>query len=156
MVDLLYLEEYDNIVTFALELIKASKSRGEGAYSERIAILHLDHANELLMKSFLRKKGFIIDFLTESEIKKGVKKEEIMEKDRTLSYVDSLKLVSKVVGFSQEKMDEIMKFHRLRNEVQHRAINLPLDKGEKIDLFLPRFKELYDLMFPEYEEHFPV
>ena len=51
--------------------------------------------------------------------------------------------------------NKILQFHRLRNEIQHRATNLPQDKGKEIEVFYPYFKELYNLMFPEFADSFP-
>ena len=152
------MEDWESMMHFAIQLIiESERYKGTGIWGERIIILHLDHANEMLMKSFLIKKGYIINYLEKEELKKGVKKEDILDKDKTMEYVDCLKLIcNKLVnGFSEDKTKKIIKFHKLRNEIQHRAINLGLNKGEEIELFYPFFKELYILMFPEYADAFP-
>ena len=151
-----HMEDGENMMYFAIQLIIESRQyRGTGIMGERVMILHLDHANELLMKSFLIKKGYIISYLEKSEVNKGIKKKYILDNEKNIDYGECLNLVCKNVDFSQDKRDVIMKFHRLRNEIQHRATNLPLDKKEKISEFYPYFKELYNLMFPEFADAFP-
>ena len=156
-----HLKDWENMMYFAIELIKESKQyKGTGIMGERIMILHLDHANELLMKSFLLEKGYVISYLDRKEAEKGIKKEEILNKDKTIDYYDCLNLVCQEINndetkFSREKQDKILNFHRLRNEIQHRAINIPQDKKEEIRLFYPYFKELYTLMFPKFADVFP-
>lgn len=151
-----HMEDWENMLHFAIELILESKRyTGTGILGERIMILHLDHANELLMKSFLLKKGYVISYLDKNKAEKGVKKEEVIDNDKTLDYPECLSIASKEVKFSKEKQDKILRFHRLRNEIQHRATNLPLNKGEEIFNFYPYFKELYEKMFPDYAIAFP-
>ncbi len=119
-------------------------------------ILHLDHANELLMKSYLIREGYIINYLDKDELKKGIKKDELLDRDKTIEYIDCLKLVCKKVNFPPEKMDKMIRFHKLRNEIQHRRLNVPLNKNEEIENFYPVFRDLYFLMFPIYAQGFPV
>ena len=156
-----HLEDGEHMMHFALALINASKlHKGTGVWGERIIILHLDHANELLMKSFLIKKGFIISYLEKDKVskKEGTKEEEFLDKSKSIDYDDCLKLVCRNLpqnAFEDDKQKKIMKFHYLRNEIQHRAINIHQDKKTEIELFYPYFKELYHLMFPEFADVFP-
>jgi len=141
---------------FAVALISQSKlHKGTGIIGERIMILHLDHANELLMKSFLLKKGYVISYLEQHEAKKGLKRKDAESKSKTLNYPDCLNLIAKKISLNVKTRNEILEFHKIRNEIQHRAIDLPLNKKEKIINFYPYFKEFYELMFPEYADDFP-
>jgi len=153
------MEDWNKMLNFALDLVLESKiSQAHTFIGERIIILHLDHAMELLMKAFLIKKGYIIEEIDNKKIKKNGIKEDtdiktLINKDKTIGYLDCLDLVSKIVNF--RKKDKIVRFHRIRNEIQHRATNLPLNKEEEISNFYPYFKELYGLMFPDFERTFP-
>lgn len=52
------MEDWKGMLNFALDLVQESKlSQAYTFIDERIAILHLDHAIELLMKAFLMKEG---------------------------------------------------------------------------------------------------
>lgn len=136
---------------FALRLIRESNKyvNYTDIMDQRIRILHLDHANELLMKSWLVENGYVISYLKESDLKKGVKQEIVLDMDRTISFEDCLNIVSSQVRLTPKKEEKIKTFHKLRNEIQHRAINLNLDKTEMIENFYPIFRELYELMYPD-------
>jgi len=58
--------------SYALKLIEESdiKNPDRNIVHDRIKILHLDHANELLMKSWLLKNGYVINLLNESAFKR--------------------------------------------------------------------------------------
>ncbi len=149
-------KDWESMLYFAIALIAESKvHKGTGFIGERIIILHLDHANELLMKSFLIKKGYTVEYLEKNEVNKGVKKEEIKSKSKTILYQDCINLVCKHITFEKEKIKKVMEFHYLRNEIQHRSLDVPLNKEEHIRLFFPLFRELFGKMFPEYEDTFP-
>ena len=151
-----HMEDWESMIHFALNLILTSEiHKGSGIFGERIIITHLDHANELLMKAFLIKKGFIISYIERNDLKKGLKEDKILDKSKTLDYPECLKLVSNQVNFNRAKQDKILEFHKLRNEIQHRSTNIPLDKKEKIRNFYPQLKEFYELMFPEFDKSFP-
>jgi hypothetical protein len=147
-------ENWRAMKDFALKLIEESNNliNRPDVIGQRIRILHLDHANELLMKSWLIKNGYVISYLKESDLKNGVKQEKILDMDRTMSYEDSLNLVSKQLRLPTEKKEKIKSFHKLRSEIQHRAINLYLDKTEMIENFYPIFRELYEKMYPDYND----
>lgn len=158
--ELEHLPDWEHMMHFAIELIIQSKQyAGAGIWGERIAILHLDHANELLMKSFLIKKGFIINYLDKDEINKGVKKEEVLDKDKTMDYKACLGLACKEIGgdsvFNKAKQEKILNFHKIRNEIQHRAVNIRQNKKSEIEIFYPCFRELYSLMFSDIAGDFP-
>lgn len=149
-------KDWESMLYFAIALISESKRhKGTGFIGERIIILHLDHANELLMKSFLINKGYTVEYLEKEEVKKGVKKEDIESKSKTIAYRDCLNLVCKHIDFDKEKKEKVMQFHKIRNEIQHRAIDIPLKKEEHIRLFYPLFQELFGKMFPEFGNVFP-
>ena len=157
--ELAHLKDWEHMMFFAIALIDQSKlHKGSGIWGERIIILHLDHANELLMKSFLVKKGFIVSYLEKNKLGDGVKEEDFLNKSKTIEYGDCLKIVCKNISpntFNEEKQKKILKFHKIRNEIQHRAININQNKKTEIELFYPYFKELHSLMFPEYSDVFP-
>jgi len=151
-----HMDNWESMIHFALDLINTSKIHiGTGIFGERIIILHLDHANELLMKAFLIKQGYVISYLEKNDVRKGMKQNNILDNSKTIEYLECLKLVCKEVPFENTKQKKILEFHRLRNEIQHRSTNIPLDKSEKIRNFYPYLKELYELMFPEFDNSFP-
>lgn len=136
--------------------IKHSKDTDNEVFNQRMAILHLDHANELLMKSALMKNGYVVEFLDKNDVSSGMKKTEIEAYEKTLSYPNCLELVSKIINqIDKPTKDRILDFHKLRNEIQHRAINIPLDKKDKITEFYPSLKNLYELMYPD-KNDFPA
>ena len=81
--------------------------------------------------------------------------EDLPKTDRILSFTDCLRIVSKILNLDQNAKEEILKFHKIRNEIQHRATNIPLNKGEAIANFSPSLDELYIKMFPEFKDAFP-
>ena len=154
---------------FAIELIKESKkhiendstNQRQNIIGERITILHLDHANELLMKSFLEKKDYVIDYLDSNKVSKGLKQQDKKDGMRSLSYGECLDLVAKELKkdetpLSEDRKRQIKEFHELRNNIQHRAIDLPLNKRERIGNFYPYLKGLYEAMFPLPDVPFPI
>ena len=150
------MSDWKSMVLFAVKLIEQGKGhKGTDVWGERIAILHLDHANELLMKAFLIKEGYVVSYADKNDLKKGIKESELLDYDKTISYLDALNLVCREVGFAQDKKEKIAEFHKLRNEIQHRATNIQLNKLEKINNFLPFFEELSRLMFPKDITDFP-
>ncbi len=157
------MEKWKFMRNFAKDLISESRKHKENPperkiIGERIIILHLDHATELLMKAFLIKKGYVISYVTEGRLKKGVKGKEVADFSKTLDYVGCLDLVCGKGGITLEqvKKDQILRFHSIRNEIQHRALNLVLDKGEEINSFFPILQELYEKMFPDFSVSFPI
>ncbi len=145
----------ENMVKFAVQLINRSRTmiQNRSSIDERIAILHLDHGTELLMKAYLLKEGYIINKVNQNKFKEGVKKDssinEYLIKNRTIDFMDAFKVVSKKVGLSENTKSIITNFHNLRNEIQHRALEVPLDKSERIEEFRPQLRELYEKIFPE-------
>lgn len=156
------MEDWENMVLFAIHLISNSNNyRNSNILDQRIAILNLDHANELLMKAFLIKEGYTIEEIDKNKIKeKGIKKGEttdnFLNKKKTIGYIDCLNLISKILNFDDSKKKRIIKFHEIRNEIQHRSIDLPINKEEEIVNFYPSFRDLYNLMFQEPIKDFPV
>jgi hypothetical protein len=150
-----HVEDWMAMKSFALRLIIESDihHQDEDVMSQRIKILHLDHANELLMKSWLTREGYVINILTESVLKKGIRSDDLLyttaKSNRTLGYESCLELVSKKIEFPKNKKEVIKSFHSLRNEIQHRSLDLPLDKVERIENFYPILKEFYDKMFQD-------
>lgn len=145
-------DNWQGMMEFAIELIgQSARHAGTGFMGERIIILHLNHANELLMKAFLIRKGYIVSYLEKDKIRDGVKQDEFLDKSKTIDYGDCLKLVLQNVHTSEKNKEEIKKrmlrFNQIRNEIQHRSTHLPFDKGEEIDNFYPYFQELFNLMF---------
>ncbi len=153
------------MLKFAVQLINRSHTLVQNGshIDERIAILHLDHGTELLMKAYLLKEGYIINKINQNKFKEGIKENSSINgyliKDRTIDFVDAFKIVSKKVGLSKNTKKIIIDFHDLRNNIQHRALDIPLDKFERIGEFKPQLKELYHKMFPELcmlGEHIPT
>jgi len=156
--------DWENMFDFALEIIlhsalhRAEDRRVGGTdINQRIIIIHLDHATELLMKSFLIKNDYIIQEIDWNKLKsKGIKKgskieEEFFKKDRTLMFSDCLNIIFSEIVLEEDDKNKINKFHTLRNKIQHRPIGLPLDKDEEISNFVPVLKRFYLKMFPEFK-----
>ncbi len=145
----------EHMMDFAIKLINRSHSirNRNTIMNERLAILHLDHGTELLMKAYLLKEGYIINKISQSKINKGIKKGSLIEKyingDKTIDFIEVLNIVSKKIRLSNGAKKNIESFHNLRNVIQHKALDIPLDKTERIEAFRPQLKELYEKMFPE-------
>ena len=153
-------EDWENMMDFADKLIKHANDHFQTGYpnmeriiSERISVIHFDHALELLMKSYLLREGFIINEIDISKIKKGIKGEnkpikELLKKNRTFIFDDIFTIFSKILELTPDEKQAIKKFHGLRNEIQHRALQLPTtDKGKEIEEFIPKFKIIYRKAF---------
>lgn len=147
--------EWENMVEFAAELITRSYKLKKGSKIEqRIAILHLDHATELLMKAYLKKEGYFINYFNIAKIKIGIKKnaqlQDFLHNDKTIGFEDALGIIIKKISLSAECKKIFKEFHKLRNEIQHRALCIPLDKTEKIDHFAPCLIKFYSQLFPQW------
>lgn len=153
-------EDWKNMLEFADALIRHAeqhRSRDEGGQenyvSERISIVHFDHALELVMKAYLMHKGYLVYEIDTEKIKKGVEKSacinKIIKKDKTLGFADILEIFSKILGPTAGDKKHISGFHKLRNEIQHRALNIPVNKEEKLEAFKPVFRSVYLKAFPE-------
>jgi hypothetical protein len=153
-------EDWNYMLDFVDELLKHAEehSRNDNRnwnmsnyVSERISIIHFDHALELFMKAYLMKKGYLIYEVKQGKIKDGIKRStsiiEIMHKDKTLGFTDILELFSKTSELPSPEKTKIEKFHKLRNEIQHRALDseLPMNKGEKIEDFKPIIRSVYGM-----------
>lgn len=153
-------EDWNNMLDFVDELLKHAEehSRNDNRNGnmsnyvfERISIIHFDHALELFMKAYLMKEGYLIYKVKQRKIKDGIKRStsiiEIMDKNKTLDFMDILELFSKTSELPSLEKKKIKKFHDLRNEIQHRALNLPMNKGEKIEDFKPVISSVYRRAF---------
>lgn len=154
------MEEWENMLHFAIEMIIHSNEHKVGdIINQRISIIHLDHATELLMKSFLLKKDYLINEIDLNKVKGGLKNNlkinVLLHKDKTIGFNDVLDIVSKLVKLDKEDKEKIIKFHKIRNEIQHRALIIPMNKQEEIAIFSPALKNLYNKMFPEFIDAFP-
>jgi len=66
-----------------------------------------------------------------------------------MGYDSCLELVCNKIKFSTQGKETLKRFHRIRYEIQHRALNLPLEKEEEIGEFYPILKEFYEKMFED-------
>jgi len=146
---------------FALEILLHSlfsriDERSSIIIRERMTIIQLDHATELLMKSFLLKNSYIINEFKRKKIEEGFKANnkisDLLDEKKTISFPQALKITSKLVNLNNQDKKVINDFHDLRNNIQHRALNIPLNKAEKIDNFKPILYNFYKLMFPTYKD----
>ncbi len=153
------MRDWENMRDFSIEIILHSLQHRTGfsdiedeIVNQRITILHLDHATELLMKAFLSKKKHSIYRISRKNqnisLKINEKLKNILDEKETLSFPRILDKVCELVNFDQDDRRIIMEFHRLRNEIQHRALNIGLNKEEKIEEFTPVLYGLYKKMFP--------
>jgi argininosuccinate lyase len=153
-------EDWFNILQFALVMIQnAKKAYAPDPVDERIAIVSLDHATELLMKSFLLEKGYIIDEIDINKIKKRINKntqlKDLLNKDRTISFKDAFAIVEKLIKLDKTNKKKIERFHRLRNKIQHKGMYISSNETEPIKNFVPSLEILYKKMFPKYADAFP-
>ena len=152
----LFNKDWENMVLFALRLIRhSSEHRSDDIVDQRIMIHNLDHALELLIKAYLLKNNYIVNYLEKSDLKEGIKEEEFLSKSKSMDYVDALRLVSKKLNFIKSEQDKILAFHKLRNEIQHRATYLPVNKVTEIIMVYPSMKKLYLKMFEDIVDRFP-
>ncbi len=56
---------------------------------------------------------------------------------------------------NDEKKVKILEFHKLRNEIQHRALNFLVVKKQAINDTRSVFEEFYQNMFPKFADSFP-
>jgi len=155
-------EDWEHMLDFADELLKHAEEHRinanrngnrENYVPERISFIHFDHALELFMKAYLMKEGYLISQVKRGKINDGIKIStsiiEIMDEERTLDFPDLLNLFSKTSELPQHEKKKIEKFHKLRNEIQHRALNLPRNKREKIEDFKKIICSVYGRAFAE-------
>lgn len=124
---------------------------------ERMAVLRLAHANELLMKAFLMREGYIVTYLRENDVRAGIQSSDVEEKTLTLTYGECLRLVlnhllrQKKITEAKKKeiIDELMKFYKIRNEIQHSSMSAELEKSKWLIRVYPYLNQLFDLMFPD-------
>ena len=74
----------------------------------------------------------------------------LLNQKKTIDFLDALDIVSKEANLEKETKTSIKKLHQIRNEIQHRAIDLPLDKKEEIRNFKPHLSKLIGSLFPEF------
>lgn len=146
----------ENMMDFAVQLINRSythRRQNRSCMDERLAILQLYQGTELLMKAYLLKKGYIINEVNQSKFKKGIKKDSLIKEyllnDKTIGFRDAFNIVCENIALFDNTKKIIINFSNLRNEIQHRASDKPLDRSENIKNFTPELKELYIKMFPE-------
>lgn len=123
------MEDWEYMRSFAFDLIKFSSSiRDEkDIIKQRIIIMLLDQATELLMKSFLLKNS-------------------IIEKSKRISFKQCLEKINA----KEEDKQKILHFRGIRNEIQHRALKLEeINKPREIIVFFSALKSIYNLMFQE-------
>ena len=148
------MEDWKNMLLFAIKVIQhALEHRNGNITDQRIAITNLDHATELMMKAFLIKEGYLINEIDQKKIRnKGIldaKVRKILDNDKTIRFFDTSQLVFRILKLESEKRKKIERFHKIRNEIQHRALDLPINKEEEIERFFPVLRELYVKMFPD-------
>lgn len=142
--------DWEHMHDFAIHLIQNAIAHiNPNIFDQRIAILQLDQASELLTKAYLLKEGYVISTIDKRDISKGIKKSEILNHDKTLSYPEALDLVCKNIDFNEDNKKRMKKFHEVRNEIQHRAINITMRKDISIMLFYPYLIEIYGKLFPQ-------
>lgn len=159
------MEDWENMRSFAIKVIEhALKYKNGDILEQRIAVTNLDHATELSMKAFLIKESYLINEIDRGKLKernaKNKKIEEILDNDKTIGFKDALDLVLKILNLNANDKTEIRthieKFHSIRNEIQHRALNLPFDKSEEMKKFYPILRKLYIKIFPDQTDFFPL
>lgn len=155
------MSEWENMLLFGLELIKEAKvhyrvdEKNDNDYlNNRICIVHLDHATELIMKSYLTKEDYLINVFKKGIFKKGTPIGNLLS-NNTIIFPEALDLVCKLTNFDEPKKSIIKEFHKWRNEIQHRSTNIWINKSEQIEGFVPVLKELHTTLFPNGTLVFP-
>ena len=141
------LEFTDELLKHADEHLNNNLNSLKGYVSQRISIIHFHHALELFMKAYLINKGYFIYKIENNEIKKGIKKSEIFEQNRTLDFVDILKIFKGKITLSSSELKSVNELNKLRNEIQHRSLVFDVDKKEVLKQFKPVMSSIYKKTF---------
>ena len=149
-------EDWEHMIDFADELLKHAETHRTNSSelldyaSLRISFVHIDHALELFMKAYLMKKGFVIN---KFKMKNGVKEsdiiKEILDENKTIDFPLLLELFSKESGISNSEQNKIKVFHKYRNEIQHLALNIDINKSEKLEHIIPVIRSVYETVFTD-------
>lgn len=159
--------EWEDMHNFAVELIRHTYDhRSEGnILIQRINVLNLYQAMELLMKSYLSREGYIINELDQNKLKKGIKKDALVagliKQNKTLGFSECFEAIKSLLKSSQsdrleltrEDNDIIINFTKLRNEIQHRSVDISVDKNHAIRDFMEVAKKVYLKMFPRFSNN---
>ncbi len=118
---------------------------------ERIAIVLLDQATELLMKAFLLKKDYTIQEIDSKKIKEGMTERDeikkILHKEKTINFSTALSIVKRKIH--NIEIDKIENFHKLRNKIYHRSTQIIENKKHEIEKFLPALQHFCEEAFEE-------
>ena len=159
------MEDWIKMILYATDVIDyALEHRNGNILEQRIAVMILDQATELIMKAYLLKEDYLINEIDKKKMRKrGAKNKKLkylLNDDNTIRFSEALELVLKTVKLTKDEKtrikDGVKKFHSIRNEVQHRALEIPFNKSEEMGKFYPILRELYVKMFPEKEGLFPT
>lgn len=127
-------EEWKEMKKFGEWLIGHGISCAEGnnmgysdkIWEQRVGVILVHQAAEILMKAYLVKKG---------EIVPG-------------KYIRFLPMFDKI-NFSDVDKTKFEKFNRIRNKIYHQSFQIPWDKNYEIQNFLEEFKKFYNKGFGE-------
>lgn len=150
-------EDWNHMLDFTDELLKHAEehflnynSNSSKQYVfQRISIIHFHHALELFMKAYLIKEGYFIYKIDNNDIKKGIKLSKIFEQNRTLDFMDILKIFKEFPPLSDSQFESVKELNRLRNEIQHRSLVIDVDKNEVLKQFKNVMSSIYEKTFPE-------
>jgi hypothetical protein len=155
------MEEWENMLHFAVIMLETEVSAHNvnDSLNQRIAIVHLHHVTELLMKSFLLKEGYLINEVDYNKVKLGIrnnsKLKEFINPDRTIGFQEALGIIAGKVNLDKAHKERILNLNRVRNEIQHRGLAIPHRKPQGVNFFRTALKDLYSKMFPTYYDAFP-
>jgi len=142
------MSDWEKILNFAEWLAAYGKkfSTNENFEEQRMAIVLLDQSMELMMKAFLIKKGYKIDYFSREDISRGLKEKDSLSEEMMIEFFPALALVKKELHDIDD--NEIKHFHKIRNKIYHGAIiNLKEDKVSEIEKFLPELWKFYEVAF---------
>lgn len=129
-------EEWNEMKKFGDWLIGHGISCAEGngninnddkIWEQRVGVILVHQAAEILMKAYLVKKG-------EIKPNKKIKFMHMFDK----------------INFSEIDKNKFEKFNRIRNKVYHHSVKIIWDKNNEIEIFLEEFKNLYYRGFGEH------
>jgi hypothetical protein len=145
--------DWNRIVNFAewLTVYGIHYSNNTNFIEQRMAVVFLDQSMELMMKAFLIKEGYKIQYFVKSDIEEGLKESDAIGKEMMIDYIKVLNLIKKKIK-KMQKIDQkaIKHFHEIRNKIYHgAAVNLQENKRNAMKDFIPKLKEFYTLAFDD-------
>jgi len=143
-------KKWEEILKFAewLAIYGKHYSHNSNFEEQRIAVVLLDQSIELMMKAFLIKVGYVVEYFSKENVNRGLKETDSFGEEKTIEFLSALKLVKEKIPSIDKK--EIKHFHQLRNKIYHGVkIELMKNKVLEMDNFIPELKKFYESAFED-------